>query len=57
MTKELPERQLTELEDQIQSQLNSFGTRLRELRLKRGWTLQELACRSSLSKAFLSRLE
>jgi transcriptional regulator with XRE-family HTH domain len=57
MTKELPERQLTELEDQIQSQLNSFGARLRELRLKRGWTLQELACRSSLSKAFLSRLE
>jgi transcriptional regulator with XRE-family HTH domain len=57
MTKELPERQPTQLEDQIQSQLNSFGARLRELRLKRGWTLQELACRSSLSKAFLSRLE
>jgi transcriptional regulator with XRE-family HTH domain len=31
--------------------------RLRELRLQRGWTLQELACRSGLSKAFLSRLE
>ena len=30
---------------------------MRELRLKRGWTLQELACRSGLSKAFLSRLE
>ncbi len=43
--------------DQIQSQLCSFGARLRELRLKRGWTLQELACRSSLSSAFLSRLE
>jgi transcriptional regulator with XRE-family HTH domain len=57
MTKELPESQPAELEDQIQSQLNSFGARLRELRLKRGWTLQELACRSSLSKAFLSRLE
>jgi transcriptional regulator with XRE-family HTH domain len=27
------------------------------LRVRRGWTLQELAARSSLSKAFLSRLE
>ena len=53
----LPERQLTEREDQIQSQLSSFGVRLRELRRQRGWTLQELACRSGLSKGFLSRLE
>jgi len=45
------------LEEQIQSQLCSFGARLRQLRLQRGWTLEELACRSSLSKAFLSRLE
>jgi transcriptional regulator with XRE-family HTH domain len=57
MTTKLPERQPAELEDQIRSQLSSFGARLKELRLKRGWTLEELACRSSLSKAFLSRLE
>jgi len=57
MTTKLPKRQPAELEDQIQSQLSSFGARLRELRLKCGWTLEELACRSSLSKAFLSRLE
>jgi quercetin dioxygenase-like cupin family protein/DNA-binding Xre family transcriptional regulator len=45
------------LHDQIQSQLCSFGTRLQELRLRRNWTLQELADRSGLSKAFLCRLE
>jgi transcriptional regulator with XRE-family HTH domain len=57
MTKELPSSQQGGLEEQIQSQLCSFGARLRELRLRRGWTLEELACRGSLSKAFLSRLE
>jgi transcriptional regulator with XRE-family HTH domain len=45
------------LHEQIQSQLSSFGTRLQELRLRRNWTLQELADQSGLSKAFLSRLE
>jgi transcriptional regulator with XRE-family HTH domain len=57
MTTMLPKRQHAHLEAQIQSQLCSFGARLRELRLQRGWTLEELACRGSLSKAFLSRLE
>ena len=55
MTTKLPDRQLAE--EDIQSQLSSFGARLRELRLRRGWTLQELAARSGLSRAFLSRLE
>lgn len=55
MTTKLPVRQF-EMED-IQSQLLTFGSRLRELRRGRGWTLQELAARSGLSRAFLSRLE
>ena len=55
MTTKLPVRH--QGPDDIQIQLASFGARLRELRLRRGWTLQELAARSSLSKAFLSRLE
>lgn len=53
MTTKLPARQSRE----IQSQLSSFGSRLKELRARRGWTLQELAARSGLSRAFLSRLE
>ena len=57
MTTQLTQGGGVELRDEIQSQLCSFGARLRELRLQRGWTLQELACRSALSKAFLSRLE
>jgi len=57
MTKKLPERQPPVFPDDIQSQLLSFGARLRELRQQKGWTLEELACRSGLSRAFLSRLE
>jgi transcriptional regulator with XRE-family HTH domain len=57
MTKELPERHEEGLNVDIQSQLQSFGARLRELRLQKGWTLEELACRSALSRPFLSRLE
>ena len=55
MTTQLPERQIAK--EEVQSQLSSFGARLKELRLRRGWTLQELAARSGLSRAFLSRLE
>src|SRR5215472_21890 len=55
MTTKLPARQSAI--EEIQSQLSSFGARLKELRLRRGWTLQELAARSGLSRAFLSRLE
>ena len=55
MTTKLPVRH--QEMNEIQRQLSSFGARLRELRARRGWTLQELAARSSLSKAFLSRLE
>jgi transcriptional regulator with XRE-family HTH domain len=43
--------------DVIQQQLALFGARLRDLRLQRGLTLQEVAVRSKLSRAFLSRLE
>jgi len=48
---------MTLIRDTIQLQLASFGSALRELRQNRGWTLQELASRSGLSKTFLSRLE
>jgi transcriptional regulator with XRE-family HTH domain len=57
MTTLLPQGQTEEDQAHIQSQLSSFGARLRELRGQRGWTLQTVACRSGLSRAFLSRLE
>jgi transcriptional regulator with XRE-family HTH domain len=43
--------------EDMQQQLSAFGAHLRELRLQRGFTLQELAARIGLSKAHLSRLE
>jgi len=48
---------MTLIRDTIELQLASFGSALRELRQNRGWSLQELASRSGLSKTFLSRLE
>jgi transcriptional regulator with XRE-family HTH domain len=48
---------MTIVRDPVQLQLESFGVRLKELRLQRGWTLQELAEQSGLSKTFVSRLE
>jgi len=46
-----------EAEQDITSQLAGLGFHLRELRAARGWTLEELAERTGLSKPFLSRLE
>lgn len=46
-----------ESQPQIDPELAALGARLRSLRSSRGWTLEELAERSGLSKAFLSRLE
>jgi 4-hydroxy-tetrahydrodipicolinate synthase len=43
--------------DLVKNQLASFGANMKEQRLKRDWTLDELADRSGLSKPFLSRLE
>jgi len=48
---------MTLIKDPVELQLASFGSALRELRQNRGWSLQELASRSGLSKTFLSRLE
>jgi len=56
MTTRLPNRQQTP-DEAIRSQLCSFGARLRDLRLQRGWILEEVAARGGLSKGFLSRLE
>jgi transcriptional regulator with XRE-family HTH domain len=48
---------MTIVRDPIQLQLDSFGVRLKEFRLRRAWTIQELADQSGLSKTFVSRLE
>ena len=42
---------------QLQLELTKLGTRLRNLRNQRGWTLEDLADRAGVSEAYLSRLE
>lgn len=46
-----------EVVDQLGADLVRVGARLRELRKERGWRLEDLAERTKLSKAYLSRLE
>jgi transcriptional regulator with XRE-family HTH domain len=41
----------------FQEQLAVFGVRLKQLRLERGWTLDDVARQSNFSKGYLSRLE
>jgi len=43
--------------DLTQTEMLRLGIRLRDLRTERGWTLDELARRTSLSKSYLSRIE
>lgn len=42
---------------QLQLELTKLGTHLRSLRNQRGWTLGDLAQRTGVSEAYLSRLE
>ena len=48
---------MEESEVKIDAEIDALGARLRALRSAKGWTLEELAERSGLSKGFLSRLE
>jgi transcriptional regulator with XRE-family HTH domain len=41
----------------VKDQLAAFGANLKQYRLAKGWTLDDLATRSGLSRPFLSRLE
>ena len=46
-----------EAPDQLGADLVRIGARLRRLRKERGWRLEDLAERTGLSRAYLSRLE
>src|SRR5919112_1304956 len=48
---------MDEIPDQLSADLIRLGARLRELRKERGWRLEDLAERTNLSRAYLSRLE
>lgn len=43
--------------DLTQSEMGRLGGRVRDLRVRHGWTLDELARRTGLSKSYLSRIE
>ena len=47
----------SERPDHLQKDLTRIGGRLLRLRRERGWTLEDLATRTGLSQAYLSRLE
>ncbi|HEX4140018.1 MAG TPA: cupin domain-containing protein [Candidatus Methylacidiphilales bacterium] len=48
---------MTKSKHLVKDQLAAFGDNLKQQRQRKGWTLEELATRSGLSKTFLSRLE
>jgi len=48
---------MTKSKKLVKDQLAAFGANLKQRRLEKGWTLEDLAERSGLSKPFLSRLE
>ena len=48
---------MTKPKSLVKDQLAAFGANLKQHRLRKGWTLDDLAERSDLSKPFLSRLE
>jgi transcriptional regulator with XRE-family HTH domain len=48
---------MTKSKKLVKDQLAAFGANLKQRRLQKGWTLEDLAERSELSKPFLSRLE
>jgi transcriptional regulator with XRE-family HTH domain len=48
---------MTKPKNLVKEQLAAFGANLKHHRLRKGWTLDDLAKRSDLSKPFLSRLE
>jgi transcriptional regulator with XRE-family HTH domain len=43
--------------EKVRSEVAELGRRIRGLRAERGWTLDELARRSGVTKSYLSRLE
>jgi transcriptional regulator with XRE-family HTH domain len=44
-------------EERVKEEMCDLGARIRSLRMRRGWTQDDLGARSGLSKSYLSRLE